>query len=99
LQPRTGFADLKTIAVSRLLLDNFAHIKAYWIMLGTKMAQVALYFGADDLDGTVMEERIGHMAGASSAEALTPEELENLIRAAGHEPVERDTFFRPVADN
>ena len=96
LQPRTGFADLKTIAVSRLLLDNFAHIKAYWIMLGTKMAQVALYFGADDLDGTVMEERIGHMAGASSAEALTPEELENLIRAAGHEPVERDTFFRPV---
>jgi aminodeoxyfutalosine synthase len=98
LQPRTGFADLKTIAISRLLLDNFAHIKAYWIMLGTKMAQVALHFGADDLDGTVMEERIGHMAGASSAEALSPEELESLIRAAGHEPVQRDTFFRPVAN-
>jgi aminodeoxyfutalosine synthase len=96
LQPRTGFADLKTIALSRLLLDNFAHIKAYWIMLGVKMAQVALYFGADDLDGTVMEERIGHMAGASSAEALTSEELQTLIRAAGHEPVQRDTFFRPV---
>ncbi|MCG6919421.1 MAG: aminofutalosine synthase MqnE [Deltaproteobacteria bacterium] len=96
LQPRTGFADLKTIALSRLLLDNFAHIKAYWIMLGAKMAQVALHFGADDLDGTVMEERIGHMAGASSAEALTPEELQSLIRAAGHEPVQRDTFFNPV---
>jgi aminodeoxyfutalosine synthase len=96
LQPRTGFADLKTIALSRLLLDNFAHIKAYWIMLGVKMAQVALYFGADDLDGTVMEERIGHMAGASSAEALTSEELQTLIRAAGYEPVQRDTFFRPV---
>ena len=93
---RTGYTDLKTIAVSRLLLDNFAHIKAYWIMLGVKIAQTALYFGADDLDGTVMEERIGHMAGASSAEALTPEELKALIRAAGHEPVQRDTFFRPV---
>jgi aminodeoxyfutalosine synthase len=96
VQPRTGFTDLKTIAVSRLLLDNFAHIKAYWIMLGVKMAQIALHFGADDLDGTVMEERIGHMAGARSAEALTPDELQGLIRAAGRQPVERDTFFRPV---
>ena len=96
LQERTGYTDLKTIAVSRLLLDNFAHIKAYWIMLGVKIAQTALYFGADDLDGTVMEERIGHMAGASSAEALTPEELQTLIRAAGHQPVQRDTFFKPV---
>ena len=99
LKERTGYTDLKTIAISRLLLDNFAHIKAYWIMLGVKIAQTALYFGADDLDGTVMEERIGHMAGASSAEALTPEELQTLIRAAGHEPVQRDTFFRAVADN
>ncbi|UCE83692.1 MAG: aminofutalosine synthase MqnE [Deltaproteobacteria bacterium] len=96
VQGRTGFTDLKTIAVARLLLDNFAHIKAYWIMLGVKMAQTALYFGADDLDGTVMEERIGHMAGASSAEALTPDELQTLILAAGMEPVQRDTFFRPV---
>ena len=96
VQPRTGFTDLKSIAVARLLLDNFAHIKAYWIMLGVKMAQTALYFGADDLDGTVMEERIGHMAGASSAEALTPGELQALIREAGRIPVERDTFFRPV---
>ena len=96
MQPRTGFTDLKTIAVSRLLLDNIAHIKAYWIMLGVKMAQIALHFGADDLDGTVMEERIGHMAGAQSAEALTPDELQSLISAAGREPVERDTFFRPV---
>ncbi|MEJ2234608.1 MAG: aminofutalosine synthase MqnE [Syntrophobacterales bacterium] len=96
VQPRTGITDLKTIAVSRLLLDNFAHIKAYWIMLGVKMAQIALHFGADDLDGTVMEERIGHMAGAQSAEALTPDALQGLIRAAGREPVERDTFFNPV---
>jgi aminodeoxyfutalosine synthase len=96
LQERTGYTDLKTVALSRLLLDNFAHVKAYWIMLGVKMAQTALYFGADDLDGTVMEEHIGHMAGASSAEALTPEQLETLIRAAGHEPVQRDTFFRPI---
>jgi aminodeoxyfutalosine synthase len=96
LEERTGYVDLKTIAVSRLLLDNFAHIKAYWIMLGVKIAQTALYFGADDLDGTVMEERIGHMAGASSAEALTPEELQELIQAAGRVPVERDTFFNPV---
>ncbi len=96
VQPRTGFTDLKTIAVSRLLLDNFSHIKAYWIMLGVKMAQIALHFGADDLDGTVMEEHIGHMAGAQSAEALTPDELQGLIRAAGREAVERDTFFRPV---
>ena len=96
LEERTGYSDLKTIAVSRLLLDNFAHIKAYWIMLGVKIAQTALYFGADDLDGTVMEERIGHMAGASSAEALTPEELQTLILAAGREPVQRDTFFKPV---
>jgi aminodeoxyfutalosine synthase len=98
LEERTGYSDLKTIAVSRLLLDNFAHIKAYWIMLGVKIAQTALYFGADDLDGTVMEERIGHMAGASSAEALTPEELQELIQSAGRMPVERDTFFNPVAD-
>ena len=101
VQPRTGFTDLKTIAVSRLLLDNFAHIKAYWIMLGAKMAQIALHFGADDLDGTVMEERIGHMAGAQSAEALTPDELQGLICAAGRQPVEPDTFFgsvKPQAD-
>ena len=95
---RTGFTDLKTVAVARLLLDNFVHIKAYWIMLGVKMAQIALYFGADDLDGTVMEERIGHMAGASSAEAITPAELQALIRAAGRLPVQRDTFFNSVQD-
>jgi aminodeoxyfutalosine synthase len=96
VRPRTGFTDLKTIAVSRLLLDNIPHIKAYWIMLGVKMAQVALQFGADDLDGTIMEERIGHMAGAASAEALSPDELKSLIHATGKEPVERDTFFRPI---
>jgi aminodeoxyfutalosine synthase len=98
LEGRTGCTDLKTIAVARLLLDNFIHIKAYWIMLGVKMAQIALYFGADDLDGTVMEERIGHMAGASSEAALTPDQLQAFIRAAGREPVQRDTFFNSVQD-
>jgi len=96
-QPTTGVDELKTIAVSRLMLDNIPHIKAYWVMLTVKIAQVALYFGADDLDGTVIEERIGHMAGAESDQALTRAELERLIREAGFRPVERDSFFQPVS--
>jgi aminodeoxyfutalosine synthase len=97
VQPTTGVDDLKTIAVSRLMLDNVPHIKAYWIMLTLKLAQVALHFGADDLDGTVIEEKIGHMAGAQSDQALTRAELERVIGEAGFQPVERDSFFRPVA--
>ena len=96
VQPTTGVDDLKTIAISRLMLDNVPHIKAYWIMLTLKMAQVALHFGADDLDGTVIEEKIGHMAGAQSHQALTRAELERVIGEAGFVPVERDCFFRPV---
>ncbi|MGH9758633.1 MAG: hypothetical protein ACRD4M_12920, partial [Candidatus Acidiferrales bacterium] len=92
----TGFDDLKTIAVSRLLLDNFDHIKAYWIMLTPRIAQIALRFGANDLDGTVVEEKIYHDAGATTPEHLTRAELERLIRAAGRVPVERDTMYRPV---
>jgi len=92
----TGFDDLKTIAVSRLLLDNFDHIKAYWIMLTPRIAQIALRFGANDLDGTVVEEKIYHDAGATTPERLTRAELERLIRAAGCVPVERDTLYRPV---
>ncbi len=84
---------LKTIAVSRLLLDNILHVKSYWIMLGINTAQVALHFGADDLDGTVIEEKIGHMAGAESDQALTRSELIRVIREAGFEAVERDTYF------
>jgi aminodeoxyfutalosine synthase len=98
VQPTTGVDDLKTIAISRLMLDNVPHIKAYWIMLTLKMAQVALHFGADDLDGTVIEEKIGHMAGAQSDQALTRAELERVIGEAGFVPVERDCFFRPLAD-
>ncbi len=96
IEPTTGMADLKTLAVSRLMLDNFPHIKAYWIMLTVKLAQVALYFGADDFDGTVIEEKIGHMAGAQSEQALTRSELERIIREGGFEPVERNSFFESV---
>lgn len=91
-----GMDDLKNIAVSRLLLDNFPHIKAYWVMLGPKVAQIALSFGADDLDGTVLEEKITHMAGADTSQAMTRSEIEHLIRQAGRDPVERDTLYEPV---
>jgi len=92
----SGFMDLKNVAVARLLLDNFPHIKAYWIMMTPRVAQVALRFGADDLDGTVVEEKIYHDAGARTPQSLTRQQLIRLIREAGHEPVERDTVYRPV---
>ncbi|HET9400080.1 MAG TPA: aminofutalosine synthase MqnE [Candidatus Acidoferrales bacterium] len=92
----TGFDDLRAIAVSRLLLDNFDHIKAYWVMLTPRIAQIALRFGANDLDGTVVEEKIYHDAGAKTSEYTSRTELERLIRAAGRTPVERDTLYRPV---
>jgi aminodeoxyfutalosine synthase len=92
----TGYADLRNIAVARLILDNFDHIKAYWIMLSPSMAQIALRFGANDLDGTVVEEKIYHDAGAKTSEFTPRAELERLIRAAGRIPVERDTLYRPV---
>ena len=92
----SGYADLKAIAVSRLLLDNFDHIKAYWIMLTPRIAQIALRFGADDLDGTVVEEKIYHDAGATTSQFTSRAELEKLIRHAGRVPVERDTLYRPV---
>jgi aminodeoxyfutalosine synthase len=92
----TGYADLRNIAVARLLLDNFDHIKAYWIMLTPSIAQIALRFGANDLDGTVVEEKIYHDAGAKTSEFTSRGELERLIRAAGRVPVERDTLYRPV---
>jgi aminodeoxyfutalosine synthase len=92
----TGLTDLKTLAVSRLMLDNFDHVKAFWIMLGIKLAQVSLWFGVDDIDGTVVEERITHMAGADTPQALTVQELERLIVEAGRIPVERDTLYSTV---
>lgn len=95
--PRTtGLTDIRQIAVSRLLLDNFAHIKAYWQMLTPKIAQIALRFGADDLDGTVIEEKIYHDAGATTPQGMTRKELVRLITEAGRIPVERDTLYRPV---
>lgn len=92
----SGIDDLKTVAISRLLLDNFPHIKAYWIMLGEKIAQLALLFGADDLDGTIIEEKITHAAGATSSEGLTKEQLVNLIKKTGKAPVERDAFYNAI---
>ncbi|MBF0491447.1 MAG: aminofutalosine synthase MqnE [Deltaproteobacteria bacterium] len=92
----TGLMDLKQIAVSRIYLDNFDHIKTYWIMSGLKMAQLALSFGADDLDGTVTQERIVHMAGAKTPEALSVETIRKLIREAGRDPVERDTLYKVI---
>ncbi len=96
LSPTTGFSDIKNIAIARLVLDNFVHIKAYWQMLGTKIAQIAQRFGADDLDGTVIEEKIYHDAGATTPQGLRRQELMRLIREAGRQPVERDTLYRPV---
>ncbi len=92
----TGFLDLKMIAVSRLMLDNIDHIKAYWIMLTPRIAQIAQRFGADDLDGTVVEEKIYHDAGATTSQGLRRTELLRLIREAGREPLERDTLYHPV---
>jgi aminodeoxyfutalosine synthase len=92
----TGNMDLRVVAISRLVLDNFDHIKAYWIMLGESTAQVALGFGADDIDGTVVHELIYHDAGAKTPEGLTVEQLHRMIREAGREPVERDTLYRRV---
>src|SRR3989475_2743307 len=92
----TGFTDLKTMAISRLLLDNFDHIKAYWIMLTPRVAQIALRFGADDIDGTVVEEKIYHDAGATTAQFTPRAQLERLIREAGRVPVERDTLYHPI---
>jgi aminodeoxyfutalosine synthase len=88
--------DLRTMAVSRLMLDNFQHIKAYWIMLGIPTAQIALSFGADDIDGTVVHEKIYHDAGSDSPQELTVAELRRLIEEAGRIPVERDTLYHEV---
>jgi len=92
----SGFMDLKNIAVSRLILDNFPNIKAYWIMMSPRVAQIALRFGANDLDGTVAEEKIYHDAGAKTPQVMTRQQIIRLIKEAGFEPFERDTLYRPV---
>ena len=94
LPATTGVDDLKTMAVARLLLDNFAHIKTYWVMTGLKLAQVALFFGADDMDGTVVEEIISLMSGGEFGQAVPKSELVRVISDAGRTPVERDGAYR-----
>ena len=92
----SGQMDLRMIAMSRLMLDNFPHIKAFWIMIGAKLAQLSQAFGADDMDGTVVEEKITHAAGAQTAQRMAKERIETLIREAGRIPVERDTVYNIV---
>jgi len=94
--PPTGFDSLRTIAVSRIYLDNFPHITAYWVGLGLKLAQVALSYGADDIHGTIIEEHIFHMAGATSPQLQTEAEMIKAIREAGRTPVQRNTFYEPI---
>jgi aminodeoxyfutalosine synthase len=88
--------DLRQLAVGRLMLDNFPHIKAYWIMMTPRVAQTGLHFGADDLDGTVVTEEIFHQAGATSPQQVARQRLVDLIEEAGRVPVERDTLYNPV---
>ena len=97
LPSTSGFQDVKAIAVARLLLDNFPHIKAYWIMMTPKIAQVAQRFGADDIDGTVVEEKIYHDAGAVTPQSLRRDQLLRLISHSGRQAVERDTLYREVS--
>ncbi len=94
--PPTGFDTLRTLAISRIYLDNFDHITAYWVGMGLKLAQVALSYGADDLHGTIIEEHIFHMAGATSPQLQTEGEMLKAIREAGRTPVQRNTFYEPI---
>jgi aminodeoxyfutalosine synthase len=96
LPKSTGMTDIRQIAVGRLMLDNFPHIKSYWQMVSPKIAQISLRFGADDIDGTVIEEKIYHDAGATTPQGMRRQDLVRLITEAGREPVERDTLYRSV---
>ena len=96
VRPSGGILDLKNYAVSRLLLDNIPHIKAYWIMVGLPIAQLSQQYGVNDLDGTVVQEKIYHMAGAQTPSELTVNYIRNIIREVGREPVERDTLYNEV---
>jgi aminodeoxyfutalosine synthase len=94
----TGVEDLMALAVGRLYLDNFPHVKAFWINVGAKLAQVSLHFGVDDIDGTVVEEKISHAAGAQTGQEMTVADLVNMIRQAGRIPIERDTLYNVVRE-
>ena len=97
IKPATSFEELQNLAVSRIYLDNFDHITAYWVSLGLPLASLALNYGVDDLHGTIMEEKIFHMAGAKTPTEQTIESLEKAIREAGREPMQRDTWYRRIA--
>jgi aminodeoxyfutalosine synthase len=94
----TGLEDLLALAVGRLYLDNFRHVKSFWIMVGPKLAQISLHFGVNDIDGTVVEEKITHAAGAQAGQEMTVSELVTMIRQAGRIPVERDTLYNVVRE-
>jgi aminodeoxyfutalosine synthase len=96
LSPTTGLTDLKQIAVARLMLDNIEHVKSFWIMVTPQISQLALWYGADDIDGTIVREEITHAAGARTPQTLTRNELVAMIREAGREPVERDALYRVI---
>ncbi|MEW6173596.1 MAG: aminofutalosine synthase MqnE [Bacillota bacterium] len=98
LKQTTGYDDLKTLAIARLVLDNFEHIKAYWVMIGPKLAQISLSMGVDDIDGTVVEEKITHSAGADTAQEFARTEMVELIKTAGYAPVERDALYNVVRE-
>jgi aminodeoxyfutalosine synthase len=97
IAPVSAVEQLRMFAVSRLMLDNFDHVKAFWIMVGLKVAQISLSFGVDDLDGTVVEEKIVHAAGAQTDQSITKGDLTTMIREAGRVPVERDTLYNTLA--
>jgi len=92
----SGYEDLRELAISRLMLDNFPHIKAFWIMIGEKLSQVSLWFGVDDVDGTVEQEKITHMAGAKTPKKLAEDFIRSLIKRAGCSPVRRDTLYNII---
>ena len=97
IRPAGGLEELRNLAVSRLYLDNFDHITAYWISMGLPMAQVALHFGVDDLHGTIMEEKVFHMAGAQTPQEQTVATMERAIREAGREPLQRNSHYEKLA--
>jgi len=96
IKPASAFEQLRNLAVSRIYLDNIDHLTAYWVSMGLPLAQVSLSYGVDDLHGTIMEEKIFHMAGATTPQEQTVETLERVIREAGREPVQRDSYYRHI---
>jgi aminodeoxyfutalosine synthase len=96
LRKPSVLTDLRVLAISRLMLDNFAHVKGYWIMITPRLAQLSLSFGVSDMDGTVVEEKIYHNAGARTEQGMTRNDLAHLIRAAGKVPVERDALYNEI---